>query len=80
MTNLSLWLLESKLNKSIPTPRVSISSKIVSVDKKHRRLIPRKLSLFGSRALINQTNRTRSVWDPKGYQAQAFLNNVYRKV
>ena len=74
MTNLSLWLLESKLNKSIPTP------KIVSVDKKHRRLIPRKLSLFGSRALINQTNRTRSVWDPKGYQAQAFLNNVYRKV
>lgn len=48
--------------------------------RRYKRLLPRQTSLFGGRTLIAQTNKTRPVWDPQGYKAQKFYDNIYRKI
>ena len=48
--------------------------------RKYKKLLPRRTSMFGARTLINQTDSTRKVWDPTGYKAQKFYDNMYRKL
>lgn len=64
------------------TPRVSRTSnwQDTSIKPRYKRLIPKKLSMMGSRKLINDTNKTRVAWDPKGYAEQKFLQNIYKKL
>jgi len=54
--------------------------KHTSIKPKRKRVIPQKPSLLSGKTLINQTERTRAVWDPQGYQAKKFYDNVYRKL
>lgn len=71
-----------------PKPHASMIKKVakgsnwrsMGVKKKYKKLIPKKSALLSGRTLINQTNKTRKVWDPKGYQAQKFNDGIYRKI
>jgi CRISPR/Cas system-associated protein Cas10 (large subunit of type III CRISPR-Cas system) len=48
--------------------------------RRYKKLLPRQTSLFGTRTLTNQTDKTRPVWDPKGYKSQKFYDNTYRTI
>jgi len=52
--------------------------RVMSIKQRRKKLISKKLSMIGNRKLINDTNRTRSVWDPKGYAEQKYYDNVYK--
>jgi hypothetical protein len=52
----------------------------MSIKTKNKRIIPKKLSMMGSRKLIHDTNRTRIAWDSKGYAEQKFYDNIYKRI
>ena len=52
----------------------------ISTRNKPKRVIPRKLSLLNNKKLMRDTNKTRIVWDPKGYAGQRYLDKVYKKL
>ena len=59
--------------------RVSRSSwRHIIPKKKSKKILSKKSSLLSGRTLINQTNKTRSVWDPRGYRNQKYYDNVYK--
>ena len=60
--------------------KVSVAKVNIGTKKRFKRIIPRKSSLLTGRTLIDQTNRTRSVWDPKGDRLQKYLGNMYRTI
>lgn len=71
--------------KKVPRVRASGSGKVsksswqhIMPKKKTKKILPKKSSLLSGRALINQTNKTRSVWDPRGYRGQKYYDNVYK--
>lgn len=40
----------------------------------------RSSSMISRRNLVDQTERTRIAWDPKGYAAQRYYKNAYKRL
>jgi hypothetical protein len=50
-----------------------------SVKPRYKKILNKeKLPMVAGRALIDQTRRTRIVWDPKGYANKRYYDNMYK--